>query len=78
MVKKKKNEIAPVVFYFNPVIGFKNDARVLFRGKDIYGNPASCLDKRMAVGGMLTLGKSHWVSWIPKAYSGARATYQNW
>ena len=50
MVKKKKNKIAPVVLYFNPVIGFN----ILFRGKDMYGNPASCLDKRMATGGGLS------------------------
>ena len=44
----------------------------------IYGNPASWLDKAAAVGGILTLGTSHWVKWIPTVYSGGRSIYNNW
>ena len=73
--------VAPVAqgaALFMPPVSLTNDVKILTTGFDMYGNPASWLDKGMAVGGILTLGTSHWVSWIPSWYSAGRATYQNW
>ena len=41
-------------------------------------NEVLVIDKVAAVGGILTLGTSHWVSNIPSWYSAVRTWQENW